>query len=324
MFLGSEVFKGAHLMLIAWKPRSEANLDEKSGRGRGRGRSRGRAAGRAGNCKGGRGRARGRASGTVELGDRKVPGRKGSAKATTKATASEKGAGKPKAKAKAGAGNANSKGKSKQQVASKASRKKKGDCKDGDKPGGDKPAGDKPGGDKPGGDKPGGGKPASGKPASGKPAGSKRKPAVEKRASESSFATPRKAARIQEHDEGMAFASPGPVNAGKFVNSTKRRAHEKRRQVAALAMGKLKTACLPCLSIPPEPFTKQSFTVRDPNKNPYASNIGVVLKATSFYVAPATIPDDLTEFIHLDNRGGCTVGWTVFPSLSIAQLGFNV
>ena len=196
---------------------------------------------------------------------------------------------------------------------------KKGDCKDGDKPGGDKPAGDKPGGDKPGGDKPGGGKPASGKPA-----GSKRKPAVEKRASESSFATPRKAARIQEHDEGMAFASPGPVNAGKFVNSTKRRAHEKRRQVAALAMGKLKTACLPCLSIPPEPFTKQSFTARDPNKNPYASNIGVVLKATSFYVAPATIPDDLTEFIHLDNRGGCTVGWTVFPSLSIAQLGFNV
>ena len=193
--------------------------------------------------------------------------------------------------------------------------KKKGDCKDGDKPGGDKPAGDKPGGDKPA-----GGKPAGGKPTGSKPAG--RKPAVEKRASESSFATPRKAARIREHDEGMAFASPGPVNAGKFVNSTKRRAHEKRQQVAALAMGKLKTACLPCLSIPPEPFTKQSFTVRDPNKNPYASNIGVVLKATSFYVAPATIPEDLREFIHLDNKGGCTVGWTVFPSLSIARLGF--
>ena len=171
-------------------------------------------------------------------------------------------------------------------------------------------------------------KPAAAKPKQavkkGKPASKCKLGGVRRAPSETALmSTPRKAARIYEHENVIGFASPIPASFGKFADSNKRRGHEKRVQVAAMAMGRLRTASLPGLTLPTHPFSKQSFTLQDPEGKPYSASIGVILKASNFYVYKAkTIPEALRDFAHLDGSEGSTIGWSTYPSLKMAYLGY--
>ena len=112
--------------------------------------------------------------------------------------------------------------------------------------------------------------------------------------------------------------SPMPARQGKFLNSAKRRAHEKRQAMAQQAFNQLRQAGLPELSLPdPNKFDRQSFTTC----NREGSKIGVILGTTSFYVYHAWVPPELASFVHNDRKGGVSIGWSSFHGLRIAWLG---
>ena len=129
--------------------------------------------------------------------------------------------------------------------------------------------------------------------------------------------TPAKQARASEV-EGV---SPVPVGRGqsRFLNSTKRKAQQKRLDVAQRALQQLRQASLPELRLPDAGFMRQSFTVC--NGSLQGCSIGVILGTNSFYVYHAWVPPDLCSFVHTDRKGGVSVGWQSFHGVRLAWLG---
>ena len=115
--------------------------------------------------------------------------------------------------------------------------------------------------------------------------------------------------------------SPLPANAGKFLNSARRRASQKRQEKSAKALQQLRQAGLPDLVLPGAAnFRQQSFTA---TRAQGGSSIGVILGTTSFYVYHATVPAELQSFVHNDRKGGVSIGWTTFHGPRIAWLGLQ-
>ena len=119
--------------------------------------------------------------------------------------------------------------------------------------------------------------------------------------------------------DGLNASSPTPANAGKFLNSARRRAHEKRQAGALQALQNLRRAGLPELVLPDaDSFRRQSFTA---TRAQGGSKIGVILGTNSFYVYHATVPVELQSFVHSDRNGGVSLGMRTFHGPRLAWLG---
>ena len=131
--------------------------------------------------------------------------------------------------------------------------------------------------------------------------------------------TPAKRTRTSEV-EGVSPV-PAGTGKGKFMNSAKRRAHEKRLEGARKCLQQLRQAGLPELRLPDSNFTRQSFTVT--NGALQGCSIGVILGTSSFYVYHAWVPPELSSFAHTDRKGGVSVGWQSFHGVRLAWLGYQ-
>ena len=115
-----------------------------------------------------------------------------------------------------------------------------------------------------------------------------------------------------------------PGSEGKMMSSARRHAQDRRKRIAAEALAYLRSAGIPGLSLPPQGFKRQSYTVYATSEMVMArSSIGVILKSREFRIPTPKIPDDLQKYAHTDGQNGCTIGWGSYPSVLVAPLDCN-
>ena len=134
--------------------------------------------------------------------------------------------------------------------------------------------------------------------------------------------TPVKAATRDQRDKAPAPGAPlSPMpRRARFLTSTLRKAHRKRVEVARESMQQLRSRKnpLPQMTLPKGRFNRQSFTCHSTEEG--HSSIQVILSSRSFYVCNAHVPEGLERFVHVDAKGGASIGWATYFGMPIACL----